>query len=224
MAVGIQTTAILLCSLSIGCAFFGPTASEPERTALRATRLSTEAQRRVTRLRSPSVLERDILLRQRVTARWAERSDSFEAVVQNRSDALTIIGLGPMAMRSFTLTLDTRGVSVDNRTGRDLPFVAEHILADIQRVFYPWFEASHACSACDRQTAGTGLIVRERIEEGVLRERRFEIAGEPDAGEVVIHYRDWWPDPSIPGHVVIENGWFGYELTIETTSAERLDP
>ena len=224
MAVSIRSTGILLCSLWIGCAFFGPTASAPDHPAAQATRLSTEAQRRVTRLRPPSALERGILLRQRVTARWEERGESFEAVVQNRGDALTVVGLGPMAMRGFTLVLDTRGVSVENRTGRDLPFVAEHILADIQRVFYPWFEAPPACDACGRQTTYGGLIVHEQIDANVLRERRFAIAGEPDAGEVAIRYGDWWPDPLIPKHVVVENDWFGYELTIETTSVQRIDP
>ena len=224
MAVSMRSTSILLCSLAIGCALFEPTVSVPDHRGAQARRLSIEAQRLTTRLRPPSTLGRDVLLRQRVTARWKEGAESFDVVVQNRGDELTMVGLGPMAMRGFTLVWDTRGVSVENRTGRDLPFVAEHILADIQRVFYPWFEAPPTCNACNRQTTHAGLIVYEQIDASVLRERRFAIAGESDAGDVSIHYRDWSPDSLIPRHVVVENNWFGYELTIETTSAQRIDP
>ncbi len=31
-----------------------------------------------------------------------------------------------------------------------------------------------------------------------------------------IRYADWQGDPPVPRQVVIENGWFGYRITIET--------
>ena len=38
----------------------------------------------------------------------------------------------------------------------------------------------------------------------------------PEAGQVRVRYADWRGTPALPFRVELENGWFGYRLTIET--------
>lgn len=158
----------------------------------------------------------DFMLRQHVTARYEERSDGFDAVLQKRGDELTLVGLGPMSTVGFVLKLSERGVELDNRSGRELPFRPEHILADVQRVFYPWLPPAERCDACVREGEAEGLALTERYEAGRLRERRFRWAAAPERGEVVVRYEGWGTSELAPARVSLDNGWYGYALVIET--------
>ena len=165
----------------------------------------------------------DRSMQQRVTVRWNGREESFDSVFQKRQGELLLVGLGPMNTVGFTLKLDQVGLKFENRSGRAIPFRPEHILADVQRVFYPWLEATPACQACERRGMKNGLEVYERIGDVTLEERRFRDPIRPSRGEVVIRYEDWMTDPPVPKRAVLDNGWFGYELTIETWSVDRLE-
>jgi hypothetical protein len=158
-------------------------------------------------------LEGELALRQHVTARYGEREDGFDAVLEKREGELRLVGLGPMATVAFTLTLSARGLDFDNRTGREVPFRPEHIVADIQRVFYPWLPARE-CAGCTRRGEVEGFEVTERVEGGRLVERRFHLVDAPERGEIVVSYRSW--GERAPARVVLTNGFYGYELTIDT--------
>jgi hypothetical protein len=181
----------------------------------------------------------DVLLRQRVTIRWEDREERFDSVLQKRGSTLTLLGLGPMNRVGFVLTLADQHVTFENRSGREMPFQPARILADVQRVFYPWLAEDSACLACRRQGIRMGLDVEEQIGARFLEERRFGLVDHPDGGEVVIRYDAWeelsavddpkgstpQPNPDailVPKRVVVTNGWFGYELIVETMSGERI--
>ena len=168
-------------------------------------------------------LEASLSMRQRVTIRWGEREEGFDAVLQKRDGELLLVGLGPMNTLGFRLELGSRGVVFENRSGREMPFRPEHILADVQRVFYPWITDLPACLDCVRRATRIGLDVEERIGMEYLEERRFGNPLRPDLGEIVVRYESWLEDAFVPSRAVLENGWYEYELTIETLQAERLD-
>ena len=169
------------------------------------------------------VLPDDLLMQQHVTVRWADREESFAAVLQKQGNTLLLMGLGPMNTVGFNLTLDDRGVSFENRTGREMPFEPERILADVQRVFYPWIEGDPLCVDCERREIRAGLEIRERIGARFLEERSFRLVGRPERGEIVVRYEGWTNDFLAPSRAILRNGWFGYLLIIDTTSAERIE-
>lgn len=164
------------------------------------------------------------VLRQRVQIEWSGGRESFDAVLQQRPGELSLIGLGPMDLVGFRLALfaavpgsdGADRLEFENHSGRELPFSPAHILADVQRVFYPWLLDVRRCASCERTERRGSVAVSETFADDRLVLRRFEIPELPEAGRVEVRYADWQGDPAFPGRVVIENGWFGYRITIET--------
>ncbi len=170
-----------------------------------------------------SALRDDLVLRQRVTIRWLDGEESFEAVLQKRESELLLLGLGPMNVVGFSLRVDEGGVHFENNSGRDLPFSPTRIIADIQRVFYPWIDQEADCGACERRGAWGQVQVIERIGSEALEERRFERVGVDGGWQIVISYQDWIRDTSIPGLATLRNDALGYQLIVETKSVELID-
>lgn len=168
-------------------------------------------------LQAPAKLPVDVLLQQRVTARWGdERPRSFDAALQKQGDVLTLVGVSPLGSADFVIALRDSGIEFHNETGQELPFPPRFILLDVQRVFYPWLpEGQHE-----------GLVGGERVVEvvvdGRLAERRFtRLDGQP-AGTITIRY-EWGPDEwTAPVRAELDNGWFGYRLTVVTLAETRL--
>lgn len=165
----------------------------------------------------------DVLMRQHVTIQWDGQESDFEAVLQKRGAQLMLLGLGPMDRVGFRLVLEDGVVGFENRTERELPFEPERILLDVQRVFYPWIRGGQACVRCDRSGERDGVEIVERIEAGRLEERRFRLPERSDLGDIVVRYEDWGEGGLAPRRAVLANGWHGYGLRVETSSAERLD-
>ena len=191
------------------------------------------------RLLPAAAMKDDVLLRQRVTIRWDDGEQRFDSVFQKRGATMTLMGLGPMNRVGFILSLADRQVAFENRSGRDMPFAPEHILADVQRVFYPWLAEDSKCLACQRTGIRMGQEIEEKIGARFLEERRFRLVDHPGGGEVIIRYADWEAVPEsrspkefptharsdvirVPKRVVVTNEWFGYELVVETMSVERI--
>ena len=187
-----------------------------------------------------SPLPHDIQWRQRVTAHWAEGTRSFEAVLSKRGSELQLLGLGPMGSVGFVLRLagasapvgeatglratETPRVEFDNHSPLSLPFDPRYILLDVQRVFFPWLGRKSA----DAEQAGwrSGSVGRERIEErfekGRLVQRRFRHLDDAPHGEIVVRYEGWEVGRDAPRRALLENGWYGYSLEIETLTQQRL--
>ena len=52
--------------------------------------------------------------------------------------------------------------------------------------------------------------------------RTFQRSDAVDRGELRVHYEGWLPGLSAPQRVVLNNAWFGYEITIITVEQQSL--
>ena len=170
----------------------------------------------------PSAMGEPFLWRQHVTATWEDRSESFDAVLQMHDGRLVLLGLGPMGSPAFMVSLSESGVTVENRTGRRMPFRAEHIIADIQKVFYPWLPPVAESFAGTRCGAYENLAISETYADGRRLTRAFRRSDAPDRGELTVTYEGWRSGLMAPERAELINAWFGYQLTIVTVEQQRL--
>lgn len=167
----------------------------------------------------PAALGRDVLWQQRVTAQWGDAEErGFRAAVQVQGDVLTVVGLSPAGSVGFVIRLENGAVDFENQTGEEVPIPPEFVLLDVQRVFFPWLGAgAHRGRVGDEEIA-------EVWEDGRLRRRAFtRVDGEP-AGTIVVEYQWERGDWRAPSRAVLDNGWLGYRLTVETFAESLLPP
>lgn len=178
-------------------------------------------------LRPPGEFPLSFQWRQRVTATWPEGSQSFDAALQNRDGELTLIGLSPMGLPGFVITLKPdASVTFDNRTRRELPFEPEFILADVQRVYFPWLPAVEAGFEGQREGVAHGRRIVEHYAGGQLSARDFfALDAEPDAAaepEVTVRYTGWQAGHDAAERAELHHTKLGYSLLIETLQQARL--
>ncbi|MBL9079721.1 MAG: DUF3261 domain-containing protein [Planctomycetes bacterium] len=168
----------------------------------------------------------DLLWQQRITATWGEGAQrGFDAAVQKQAAVLTVLGLSPAGYAGFVILLRGTDVELQNQAGEDLPFPPRFVLLDVQRTFYPWLPMPTPRDG-EREGVVAGERVRERWADGRLQQRRFERLDATPPGTITITY-DWTgtePSWQAPRHVVLDNGWFGYRLTVDTHAETRLPP
>ncbi|MCO5169975.1 MAG: DUF3261 domain-containing protein [Planctomycetes bacterium] len=164
------------------------------------------------------------LWRQQVRAEHGARVVSFEAALQKKGDALTVLGLTPYGTRAFVLEQRGTEVAFTNHLPPDqaLPFPPRHMLLDIHRA---WFVALPGAPLPDGEHAGErhGEQVTEVWRGGRVIERRYRRLDDRPAGLIVVRYGE--PGMAAlepPGEVVLDNGWFGYRLVVRTLEARRL--
>lgn len=173
-------------------------------------------------IRPPDALPYDFQWNQRVTAIWPSGQRTFDAVLQKRNGELILVGLSPMGLPGFVLRLAADAkITVENRTGRDLPFAPEYILADVERVFFPWLPPEGQ-DRPERAGAFGPLHVVERYAGGRLVGRTFTRTDGAVSGSVEITYQPLKPGEDASRRVEVANGWFGYRLIIETLEQSRL--
>lgn len=190
-------------------------AAAPERHELRESDYPGE-------LRAPADLPFDVVWQQRVTASWGEgERRGFDAAIQKRGDTLTVLGFAPMGMVGFSIVMRPAGaIDVTNETGERMPFPPRFILLDVQRAFYPWLRPPVADG--DRSGEVDGETVAEVWQGGRLVRRVFTRADR--AGEIRVDYEWGAADRRGPTRVRLANGWFGYELAVETHAETLLPP
>jgi hypothetical protein len=176
-------------------------------------------------LRTVEALAADVLWRQRVTAAWGDgERRGFDAAVQKSGDTLTVMGLSPAGSMGFAIVWRNGTLELVDRMPEELPFPPRFVLLDVQRAFYPWLTPASAPPDGVR----TGVVYGERIREtwraGELVERTFERVDGIPAGVISIRYQREHADWIAASRVVLENGWFGYRLEIETHAETRLEP
>ena len=174
-------------------------------------------------LRPPSALGPDVLWQQRVTASWGdEKGRSFDVAVQKRGDTLTLIGLSPLGSTGFVVELRGDAISHQAPAGEELPFPPRFLLLDVERVFFPWLPAGAADGERAAEVGGERVV--ESVQGGRVRERRFtRVDGRP-RGTIVVRY-DWQDgDGAAPSQAELDNGWFGYRLSIRTLQETPLPP
>lgn len=172
-------------------------------------------------IRPPDALPYSFQWRQRVTAKWPTGTQAFDAVLIKQKGELRMVGLSPMGVPGFVITLQRDGsVQFENRTRREPTFQPEFILADVQRVFFPWLPGD--APEGEREGQVEILRVSETHEAGRLMTREFVRDDAPDRGTVRITYSDWPSEGDAPKKVELVSEWFGYSLTIETLEQSRL--
>jgi hypothetical protein len=203
------------CSLVL-LLFFLLAACGPRRSTLQPSPASQET------LRPPSAIGFDFMWRQRVIAEWPTGKQEFEAVLQKQKGELTMLGLSPMGLPGFVLTLhEDTSISIENRMGRELPFEPVYVLADVQRVFFPWLPAEGAPQDGEREGSVGNQQVREHFRAGQLIAREFRRADKPDQS-VRVEYTPTAPGADAAPRVRLDNGFYRYALVIETFEQQRL--
>ncbi|NVB42508.1 DUF3261 domain-containing protein [Pseudenhygromyxa sp. WMMC2535] len=174
---------------------------------------------------STTALTDAFLVRQKLSGRYGERKFSFEAVLQLRDGQLTVLGLTPFGAKAFVL--EQRGTEVDFRAliDRDMPFPPAFMLQDIHRVWLwhhrlPWGAGPPAEDQPVVEIAGER--VREEWSEGVLNARSFERLDGSPAGTIRVEYVGGQREGAPAERVILDNGWFGYRLEIETVEWRSL--
>lgn len=175
----------------------------------------------------PSAMDYDFQWRQRVSARWPTGTHSFDAVLQKRAGELTLVGLSPLGLPGFVFRLSERGqLHVENRTGKALPFEPAYVVADVQRVFFPWLPQPPPDFSGERSGRRGESVIVERYQTGRLLERRFERDTSHGRERVVVHYESSGPASSrttlAPVRAELDNALLRYGLVIETIEQTRL--
>jgi hypothetical protein len=176
-------------------------------------------------LRPPATLGPDVVLRQRIVARWDAGGETlaFDAVVQKRGDTLTVLTLAPWGGRALLVEHDGTGVHVTRYVDRDLPFPPRYVLLDVQRAFFlPVTDPAPPDGARTERTDGE--IVVETWRGGRLRSRSFRREDGAPPGEIVVRYDGGIVSGERPPRTELRNGWFGYTLEVTTTERIALSP
>ncbi len=160
-------------------------------------------------------IDNDFQWRQQVTATWRGEQHRFDAVLAKEGDVLTLIGLGPMNSRGFVIRLHHDQFELTNHTGQELNFEPRWIMLDIQRVFFPWFD-SESPSDGERERKLDDELVTERWQDGTLQQRTFRRLDDHPPGVISVRYSGWASGAQAPAKATLNNGWFGYSLTVET--------
>lgn len=161
----------------------------------------------------------DFLARQRLSGRHGEQDFRFEAVMQLREGVLTVLGLTPFGSKAFVLTQRGSEVEFQAFVDRELPFPPEYILQDIHRTWFwharlPWGDRPPS------EERPQAEVADERVSEvwtgGELVRRSFERLDGSPPGLLRIDYVGGHRSGRPASKVVLDNGWFGYRLEIET--------
>jgi hypothetical protein len=173
----------------------------------------------------PTALGVEVLWQQRVTAHWGQGEQAeqrgFDAALQLRAGVLTVIGLSPLGQPGFVIQHSATGTKVENHSDMVMPFPPEFVLLDVQRTFYPWLPGT---PPTDGERAGD--VGAERVTEtwrgGQLVRRTFERRDGQPAGRIAVECTWSAVATRAPSHIVLDNGWCGYRLVIETHREQLL--
>lgn len=176
-------------------------------------------------LHPPASLPGSLFVRQRLTI-TAERdgrpvTGELEAVLQKDGDTLTIVGLGPMSVRAFTLVHRGDLIEVEQHLGGELPFSPRNVVVDVHRVYWKRLPGTPPAEGVRR-----GELDGEQLEEtwrgGELVALSFTRPG-TFVGAVRV---ELGPGCSAlacePSTATLHNEWFRYTLEIENDAYERL--
>jgi len=186
-------------------------------------------------LLAPTQLTTEAVWQQRVTATWQApdqepQERGFDAALQRQGDVLTVIGLSPLGTVGFSIQQGEDGLDVVNNIEDELVIPPRFILLDVHRTFFPWnAPAWQPMQGAGKRTCKFGgEEIRETWRNSRLQERTFRRLDNQPPGLITVTY-DWQkPDGSTPNWAVpyrasLDNGWFGYKLSITTSSETRLE-
>lgn len=182
-------------------------------------------------LQPASQLTTQAVWQQRVAAVWQPpgqepQERGFDAALQRQGETLTVIGLSPLGTVGFSIQQTNADIDVVNNIEDQFVIPPRFILLDVQRTFFPW-----ACPDWIAQPPDgtrTGQLANEEITEtwlgGQLQHRTFRRLDNQPPGLITVTYEWQQPNWALPSRAILDNAWFGYRLTITTSSETRLEP
>ncbi len=160
------------------------------------------------------------LVQQHLRGRYGEHKLSLDVVVQLAGGRLTLVGLTPFGSRAFVMTQVGTEILFEKFIDRELPFDPSYVLNDVHRVFFRGLPGPKADGEYSEESHDER--VTERWLGGRVVERRFErLDGQP-AGAIIARFKGP-ANPVIASQVELENHWFGYSLTIESSEQRYLE-
>jgi hypothetical protein len=169
----------------------------------------------------------DFFARQKLKGSFGEREFAFEAVMQLRDGTLTVLGLTPFGTKAFVLTQTGTEVTFELLIDRDMPFPPEYMLQDIHRAWLWQARLPWGAGPAPEDEAPTTEVAGERVSEqwadGALVRRSFARLDGAPPGEISISYVGGHRAGNPAKQVVLDNGWFGYRLEIQTIDWRALD-
>ncbi len=174
-------------------------------------------------LSPPGEIARDFLWQQRIVARYGDREEGFDVVLQKQGDQLVLIGLTPFGTKAFVLTQTGTELEFQPLIDQPAPFPPRFVLLDVHRAIFPALPGEPGPRP-DGEHRGEvdGEEVVEVWAAGRLTRRTFRRLDAKPPGDLVVEYVAWSDDGVDPTEVVLDNGWFGYSLTVTTVARQAL--
>lgn len=126
-----------------------------------------------------------------------------------------------MGSVGFSIQQSAAGIDVVNNMPKQMVIPPRFILLDVQRAFFPWSDA--AAQDGERSQQKNDELITETWRAGKLQTRTFARLDQQPKGTITISYEWGKPDWVLPTRTILDNGWFGYELTIVTHSETRIE-
>ncbi len=169
---------------------------------------------------APNEISSDFMWQQRITARHAQSTTSFDAIVQKRKNQLLIVGLTPFNSRAFLIEQNGLQFKFEKFVPFDLPFAPEAILIDIHRCFFHLLVNNLPESGKRAGQWGEENIV-DFFKGGALIKRTYlNVSGTGSA--LVVTYPGGYTPFTPPPITILHNRAYGYQLKIETISSRLL--
>lgn len=164
----------------------------------------------------------DFMARQRLRGTARGREIGGEVVLQKQGDALTLVGLTPFATKAFVARQQGADVQVEVFAPEGkLPFPPRFMLLDVHRVQFLGLPGAPLADGRHEGEVGAERVT-EVWQGGALLERRFERKDGKPAGAIVITYEGGMKDGALPNKLRVDNGWFGYQIAVETLQWQPL--
>lgn len=174
---------------------------------------------------STDEIEGEFMARQKLSGSFGDKQFRFEAVLQMRDGTLTVLGLTPFGTKAFLL--EQRGTKVEFKAliDREIPFPPEYMLQDIHRTWF-WHARLPWGASPPSEDPAVAEVDGERVTEqwsanGLVRRSFERLDGAPE-GSIRVDYMGGHREGRPAKQVVLDNGWFGYRLEIETVEWRRL--
>ena len=177
-------------------------------------------------LQDPARMATEAVWQQRVTASWQAPGEDrqergFDAALQRSGNSLTVVGLSPMGSVGFSIQQTPTTIDVVNNMAEQMVIPPRFILLDVQRAFFPWNDTP--LQNGERSEQQNDELITEVWRNSKLTKRTFRRLDQRPEGTITITYTWGNPDWVLPTRTVLDNAWFGYQLTIVTHSETRIN-